>query len=445
MRIGRRVLALIVTAGMIPVALLNHSASADSTWTGYRLPNSGSNSEPGIDIGLDANGDEVVYIHGTRGLPLHNQAWIRQPGLPEYQAPVMNQATGFKEILFNRPFDRLPGGGDADISFRGNDLWFIDLWAGSNSIQYSPDKGKTWTLGTPFTTLPVTDRQWIAIGDTVVDPVLGRQTTVYAVYQTFQPGDGMWLSRSRDNGLTWDFHTPIGGLGSGPAGIPAHIVSDGSKTVAVAVNSGGQFRVAVSKDEGASWTVNSVSNGRADAQGWAIGLSMNPLQPNELAITYPVTNAADGGPSSKTIVRTTSNFGANWSDAIRLEPGASVTGPMDWFPWVDYRGNKIAVAWYQSSGPVPGRKADNAPSTNKWHVFHSESLNDGATFSTPQQVTSVPAKSGPICTVGLSCTADRDLGDFLQIAIDTTGNSWIAMVHATPGPFGSGLYAYKQG
>ena len=450
MRISRKMVAVALAGATLPATLANFSGTATAfSWTSYRVQaGSGGGSEPGIDIGFDKDGNELIYVHTTNGIPQHNRAFISQPSLPGYTGLQM-----FKEITFSSPYNRLPGGGDADIAYRGDDLWFIDLWAGSNSIQYSPDKGKTWTVGTPFTTLPLSDRQWIALGDTVVDPQTGaRKTTVYVTYQFIQPGMGTWIARSRDNGLTWDHHAPIqapGAVGLGTIGIPAHIVSDGSKTVAVAMNAGGRFVVAVSRDEGETWEMNPVSSS-PDATGSLNGLTMNPEDPNELAVVYPTSRF----PSGKNVVRISRDGGRTWSEAIRPvpldpnDPDSGFGGQFDFvdvFPWIDWRGDKIALAWYQSSTKVAQMRPDNAIASNQWHVWYSESTDDGATFSIPQQVTTVRAKAGPICTRGLSCDADRELGDFMQLAIDAAGKSWIVMVHVGTGPVGAGVYAYRQG
>lgn len=431
MKMGRKSIGFVAAVAALSLSAVNFGGSAAaSTWTPIRVLGSAGNSEPGIDIGLDKDGNEIVYVHGTRGLPSHNQAWSMQP----------DTESTFKQLTFTTPYNRLPGGGDADIAFRGDDLWFIDLWLGSNSIQYSPDKGKTWTQGTPFTTLPASDRQWIALGDTVIDSNGDRKTTVYVTWQQVPGGTVTWIARSRDNGLTWDFVRPIT-TAAADIGIPIHLVADGHRVV-TAFNDGGHYTVAVSEDEGANWKLTPVSN-TEDATGSLVGLTMNPDDSDELAISYVTSRS----PTNKVVVRISRDAGDTWSNAIRMDPSEDAGfGGVDWFPWIDWKGEKLAVAWYQSSGSWPGRDPNTAPVTNKWHVYYSESIDDGETFSLPQQVTTAQAKNGGICTNGLGCNADRELGDFMQVAIDTHGNSWIIMTHvnAAPIPGQLGIWAYRQ-
>lgn len=446
MRIGRKALALALVASSLSLAVLNLGGSAGAAgWTIYKLAGSSGGSEPGIDAGLDADGDPIMYVHGTYGIPSHNKAWKREGN------------GAFTPITFSAPYNRLPGGGDADMALKGDDVWFIDLWAGSNSIQYSPDRGQTWVSGTPFTTLPLSDRQWIEVGKTRTNPVTGaRETTIFATYQSLFPisvgHTGTWIARSRDNGLTWDHHKQIqeGAVGTGTLGIPIDVVvSPDGMTVAVAMISGGEMIVAVSHDEGETWDLNSTSGGVKDAAGSLTGFTMNPENPLEMAVSYEASkNVADGGASHKTVVRLTRNGGQSWSDLIRLDPDANgSTDPMDWFPWIDWRGDKIAVAWYQSNEWILGRDSNRGnPATTTWDVWYSESLDGGVTFSEPAPIGSGTVKRGGICTRGLDCDADRELGDFINLAIDADGRSWITFVNAGNSGLlqGGGIYVMGQ-
>jgi len=41
--------------------------------------------------------------------------------------------------------------------------------------------------------------------------------------------------------------------------------------------------------------------------------------------------------------------------------------------------------------------------------------------------------SGPICTSGINCSANRELGDFQQVAIDNAGKAVVSYVRDVPG------------
>jgi hypothetical protein len=435
----RKATALALAAGILPLAFAGSSdAETISFGVFYKVPG-GTGTEPGIDHVLDASGKQVTYVHGTFGIPSHNKLWRMDDSLNR------NAASAFKAITFTTPYNRLPGGGDADVAARGDDVWFIDLWGGSNSIQYSPDKGETWTRGTPLSSIPTSDRQWISLGETVTNPITGEEeTTVYLTDQGLLTPRNTTFARSRNNGLVWDYYKPVseGPLSLGMGGIPAHIVSSG-KRVAIAAASQSRFNVAVSNDEGETWKITSVSGSLGDANGSLVGLAMNHTNPDDLAIVYPTNGQTNGVTNRNAItVRISRDGGDTWSDSTQLSP----PGRIGWFPWVDWRDDKIAVAWYQAT--LGGFTDPNSPALgNKWEVYYSESLDNGANWSEGQDIGAGNVKNGAICTNGLACDADRDLGDFLQLAIDFDGKSWITFVNAggvNPALFGNGIFVKVQ-
>jgi hypothetical protein len=70
------------------------------------------------------------------------------------------------------------------------------------------------------------------------------------------------------------------------------------------------------------------------------------------------------------------------------------------------------------------------PSSAQWFETYLESSDEGATFSTPVSVDSTPAKTGPICTEGTNCSANRELGDFQSLTLDNQGNADLSWVHS---------------
>lgn len=436
--IDRKLIALTLAVGALPFAMVGSgNADAISFSRTYKMPAS-TGFEPGIDITRGANGDQIVYVHEPTGTPGHSSLYRLEPGDAKFQ-----------QVPFAAPWNRLPGGGDSDIAIRGDDIWFIDLWLGSNSIVYSSDRGRTWTAGTPVTSIPTADRQWIGLGDTTVDALGQRQTTVYLTDQGALTPRQTFFARSRNNGIVWDHYGPVSEAASlGMADIPAHLVSSG-KTIAIAAVDRGEMQVAVSHDEGATWRVTDATGGRKDANGSLNGLTMNPENPDQMAIIYPAKSGGGVIHLNQIVARTTNDGGATWSDPIMLSP----TGLMGWFPWIDWRGDKIAAAWYQATTTKPGSYGfdpNTPPAGNAWEVWYAESLDGGSTWSNAVDVGAGQVKKGAICTNGLSCgntgTLDRELGDFLQIAIDFDGRSWISFGnHAlNPALQGNGLYVKVQ-
>ncbi len=362
-------------------------------------------SEPGIDIAADG----TIFVNAPSGL-----------GLQSALARSTDGGAKYTRLSFPNPYNRFPGGGDSDVTLgAGGRVYFLDLWAGSNSIIASDDNGTTWTRGTPFTTLPLTDRQWIEVG--ARSPA--GTDTVYVAYQIIQQPSSLVLSRSRDGGMLWDHHTlPSGTVDS----LPGQIVADGDFIAVSYIPQGtGTLRVALSKDAGETWTQSVVEDSGDVAQqifsgaGLALdGAHLYASYVNRRTNTISVVHSKDRG--------------VTWDDAKTVSsPALTAT-----FPWVAARGGKAAVAWYSADrSGAPSAM----PAEAEWSVLYTETLDFADTFTPP--VTAAPrVKLGPICTSGLSCTANRELGDFLQLAINAGQRSLISFVKAT----GPGVHVVRQ-
>jgi hypothetical protein len=82
---------------------------------------------------------------------------------------------------------------------------------------------------------------------------------------------------------------------------------------------------------------------------------------------------------------------------------------------VDARASKVAVTpFHTDANGTP----DTVPAGTQWFESYLESTDGGASFSAPETVDPTPAKTGPVCTEGTGCSADRDLGDFQAVALD---------------------------
>lgn len=363
--------------------------------------------EPGIDIGLDG----TIIVNGPTGVGTgKTQMWRSD-----------DDGATYKPIVIPSPYNRMPGGGDGDVVI-GPDkqIYMMDLWLGSNSVLRSADNGATWTQGTPVSTMTPSDRQWIALGPK--DPITG-QDTVYAIFQWI-PG-GVWFSKSIDGGLTWTTNKGIiSALGHGDQA--GQVVAEGER-VATAYHSLERLLVATSNDRGETWTESDAS--LMHASGTHNG-DMAPLAMEGDTLVTAWTDALD----NSVWVARSEDFGATWRLPVRITSGENSNA----YPWIDMRGGKIALTWY--GGTTPG-DPDAVPDSNVWNVMYSESLDGGHTFSDP--VVALPdVKHDQICLGGLSCNADRELGDFFQIAIHPqTLKSYIVSVDVSGG---KNIYVARQ-
>lgn len=387
----RRTLAVIASVVLAGTMVLTSSGAA-SGWSITKLPGGNAITEPGINV--SSNG--TIFVDGPAGTPGHSKLWRSTDG-----------AATFEALSFAAPISKLPGGGDSDVVTRGDRVFFLDLWVGSNSLSVSEDGGSTFKVGTPFTSLPASDRQWIALGDR--DPFTGLDT-VYVIYALIQEPKQVMLARSRTSGLTWDFHTPVPAFQSA-RGYTGQVISDGSKFLAVSWEDGGVLRVATSSDEGATWASSGI-----------IATSVAPVIPGMAQDGNNLYTVWIDRDDYSVNVASSPDKGVTWS----VPQGISAGGTTNMFPWIDARAGKVAVAWYGAD--VPSTKPDDVPTTTQWKTRYTESVGGGA-FSPVVDIDI--AKTGIICTGGLGCDpalggpGGRELGDFLTVTINNSGKSLV--------------------
>lgn len=393
-RTGRRLLGLALSAMVIPAMIIGSGHATGPSFTAAIITGSGV-TEPGIDVGTDG----TIFVNAPTGLPGLSKLWKSTNSL----------GTNYSPVTFDNNTNRLPGGGDSDVVTRDGRVYFLDLWAGSNSLRRSDDNGATWALGTPFTTLPLSDRQWIALGKR--HPVTGLDT-VYVAYH-FIDGGQLGFSRSNDGGLTWDFHTLPAGT---QAALPGQLAANGDFLV-FNFASGGREYVLTSTDAGATWKRTEVTL----FQQTASSLAAVAMDGNNLYIAY--VNSVE---YSIQLARST-DLGATWTTQTMLPQTLSTgdtAGHTNMFPWVDARNGKVAVSWYGA----PTHTGDSNVGSAKWYIYYSESLDNGVTFTEAVRASATAVQTNIICTNGVSCTTGRDLGDFQQVVIDAAGKSHIAYI-----------------
>lgn len=348
-------------------------------------------AEPGLDIAPEG----TLYVNAPGGFPGASFLWRSGTGGETWS----ETPPGLRAAL--------PGGGDSDVAIDPDDgtVYLSDLWVGSSTLATSGDGGESW-VATPVSGLPVHDRQWV---ETTGGGV------VYLVYA--QAPAGIMLARSVDGGLTFPVQTlaaatlpdrsgcicPPGTLvveaGTDPLGQADRV------GVAYATSLGG-VGFARSTDGGLTFTQSTVARGGQGASTLA---------------SFPVVASAGGGRLFAVWTETTpqasvvrfsrsTDFGESWRT-----PRTLVEAGTPAFPWVAARGSKVAVSLYHTGAEAT---PDTVDPDAQWFQRYLESTDGGATFGPLATVDATPVKTGPICTAGIECTADRELLDFQQVALD---------------------------
>ena len=359
-------------------------------------------SEPGIDVAPDG----TLFVNAIPGLPVPTPIFRSTDGGATWaQTPATLR-------------DSLIGGGDADLAVdptNSNNVAFSDLWLGSDTVSTSSDKGNSW-LSSPLGPLVLEDRQWItAVGGGVVYHVV------------HQIPAGLLVSKSLNGGLIYPLH----GIGAtivdttGEIGPPGNIVAEGSGLLTGNVGfiyptSTGTVKFAHSSNGGLTFSSSTI----------------NPGGTADVASNFPVVANGGGGHlyavwtevagSSSTIhFATSSNWGTTWSGVKTIvASGTSV------FPWVAAHGSNVAVSLYHTSA---AGTSDTVPADATWFESLLSSSDGGATFSALTTVDPTPAKTGPVCTEGINCSGNRQLGDFQQVAMDSAGTAFMTWVRVING------------
>lgn len=355
-------------------------------------------SEPGIDVAPDG----TLYVNAPVGV-LSNV-----PGSPSQVYRSTNGGATWTTLPQSLKAN-LPGGGDSDIAIsKEGTLSETDLWLGNSTVATSSDKGQTWTAQ-PLQGPLVQDRQWVAATSG------GR---VYHVVH--QIPTGLWVSRSIDSGLTYPQQMLAATVldQTGCVCPPGNIVAEdggltGDKVGGVYATSDGGVGFYRSTNGGLTFT-----NTRPAPASSATTNAAFPAVADDGTGKLAVVWLAIDGNTSTVWLNTSNDFGATWGSPRQL-----VTGGANVYPWVAFRAGKIAVSLYHSD---TAGTPDTVPASAQWFESYLESTDGGATFSALQSADPTPVKSGPVCTGGINCSGDRQLGDFQQVAIDNAGHAVMA-------------------
>ena len=399
--------AALTAATLVPLS----QGVAHAATFGTPVVVSGDNvSEPGIDVAPDG----TLYVNAPVGV-LSNI-----PGSPSQVYRSSDGGASWTTLPQSLKAN-LPGGGDSDVTIAPDGtLSETDLWLGNSTVATSSDKGQTWTAQ-PAQGPLVQDRQWVAATSG------GR---VYHVVH--QIPSGLWVARSVDSGLTYPQQvvaaTPLDQTGC--ICPPGNIITEdgGSGTLAALSDKVGGVYATSDGGVGFYRSTNgglTFTNTRPAPASAAVTNAAFPVVADNGAGGLAVVWLAVEGNTSTVWLTTSKDFGATWASPRQLvSAGANV------YPWVAYRNGKIAVSLYHSN---TAGTPDTVPASAQWFESYLESTDGGVTFSALQTVDTTPVKTGPVCTGGINCSDDRQLGDFQQVALDNAGRAVMSYVRVISG------------
>jgi hypothetical protein len=423
---------------------------------------------------------DLVYVSNPLGVGF--------PGFSEFYKSS-DGGTTFR-VPSHNPFFTEPtgtegsGGGDSHqaVGQSTHSIFFVDLSGACVTMNISRDLGETFSsnkLGCEANPGVIDDRQWVAADET------GGLQNVYmnvnndtGCLATSAPGCAIVFVKSTDDGggntaadfaasdctaATMTFEPGVGDLG--PTACPdpqdsnfwisGAVVPDTSSTshywhslyIPFERNFDGDFQlwVAISRDQGNSWTRQRVADlGAHDPANIFPQLTVDTG--GNLYYTWSQTQNADDaanlGGETDVYYTYSTNGGAAWVAPIDLTGEANDSAV---FPWmiagspgqvdlVLYKANtglNPNIAFYDANGNscTEGSAGCN-PNTTVWNTYFGQSqnaLNTGANFKLVQ-ISDHPIHTGGVCTAGIECQSspqqNRDLLDFLTIDVDHTGAAY---------------------
>lgn len=323
-----------------------------------------------------------------------------------------------------------------------NRVFTADFNFGCTPVSFSDDKGETWTTGAAC---GLTDHQNVFTGPPVFSPTVGYPNIVYYCAidggAFAQAATATSCLKSLDGGLTFMrtgepafYNDPR--AGEGMLGIPGHCGGatghgfvDRQGTVYLPRGYCGQPYLAISRDEGATWTRVQVADSGFPA------LRDNSLHEHEAGVA----------------VDTKGNIYYFWMAKNRLpylaisrDGGETFSRPIPIglpglreanLPTIDVGApGKLAFAYIGSTN-APGGKAPEGQGSGyekaTWNGYISVTTNALATR--PRFITAaVNPPKDPLVRGSCPILRCQQIVDFIDVVIDSKGRAWASMVDGCP-------------
>lgn len=323
------------------------------------------------------------------------------------QAGVDSDPIGFTNVLTGRVF-----AGE------------LTLLSPTCKISYTDNDGVTW-VATAGPNGAAVDHQTIAGGP--YHTIAGQQppNTVAggAFYYCSQDLVTAYCMRSDDGGNTWTANTPWStGCNSQLHG-HVKVAPDGSVYIPNKNCSAGNGGVGVSTDNGATWTVYTVTN---TAASLGVGLSVSdPAVGIDKANKVYFAQASND--SSLTVATSTDN-GKTWANFSNVTGALGIKGVR--FPAaVGGDSGRAAVAFL---GTKTDGNFNGSTFWGVWHMYIAHTFDGGVTWTVSDATPDLPAQRGCIWSGG-GGEICRNLLDFFDIAIDKQGRVQVGWVNGCPG------------
>lgn len=274
---------------------------------------------------------------------------------------------------------------------------------------YTDNDGATWAPSEGGGIPSGVDHQTVGGGPFSANGIGALPTSTYpnAVYYCSQDIATAFCAVSRDGGVTFGAGVPTYSL-LDCGGIHGHVKVAPDGTAYLPNRScGATAAVAVSTDNGTSWTVRNVPGTSASDADPSVGIGAN-------GTVYFGSVGSDGVPA----VATSTDQGKTWTNGQQVGTDLGIKNAV--FPTV-VAGDDDRAAFAFLGTTTGGNYQDINNFQGVWHLYVSTTYDGGKTWVTSDATPNDPVQIGSICTGGTTCGADRNLLDFIDVTMDDHG------------------------
>jgi hypothetical protein len=372
------------------------STETPPRYTNYTPPNGmgGSAGEP--SIGVDRETGKVMYIAGTETLRVTFDD-CSSPATAKWEnvSAPWTSITTFDPILYTDP--------------KLGRTYVSQLLPTKLSLMgYTDDDGASWLPSQGSGINSGVDHQTIGCGPFAPGVLKAAASYPRIVYYCSQDIAMAQCATSLDGGRTFGVAVPIYNL-TQCAGIHGHVKVAPDGTAYVPNRScGNQQGLAVTKDNGLTWTVKTVPGSSSSSWDPSLGIAAD-------GTVYFGWLNGDGHP----FVAVSHDQGDTWTNIQDVGTAFGINNIA--FPAVVAGDpDRAAFAFLGTTGTGAVNGVDpTLPIV--WHLYVSHTYDGGATWVTVDATPNDPVQRGAICSQGTTCSAARNLLDFIDATVDAQG------------------------
>jgi hypothetical protein len=348
-------------------------------------------------LGVDEHTGAVMYIAGTQTLKVNfNDASTPAASTWSDVSAAQTSLITFDPILFT---DQQTG------------RTFVSqlLPTKISLMAYTDDDGATWSPSMGAGINSGVDHQSVGGGPFAPGGLLGPLTSYpNIVYYCSQDIALAQCATSLDGGVTFGLAVPIYTLLQ-CGGLHGHVKVGPDGTAYVPnKNCGGEQGVAVSGDNGLTWTVRTVPGSTAGSSDPSVGIA-----------TDGTVYFGYGGADGHAYVAVSHDEGQTWSSPQDVGTAFGIQNIA--FPAVVAGDGDRAAFAFLGTTAAGAATGDDASFPAVWHLYVAHTYDGGASWVTTNVTPGDPVQRSTICTSGTTCGTTRNLLDFMDATVDAEG------------------------